>query len=325
MEQGLTTTTTSITSNTNSIENIDTITTNVDYVITRNTENEIVVEPIENNISNLSDVTRENEYIITRNNENNIVVTESAERINDLQNIQQNAEYVITRNNNNELRVAVGTERIDGLGSIQNGRNYQLTRNSLSNLEITNGIDRLDTIQENKLYHLKKENNQILPEEDNSIQITGDVEEDIVYGVRNSTLIQVMDIVEYPFVSINLQINANFNILGEEGSRCCYVINNDCKVIKIGIIHITNFSLEALIDRSYTFDLIVNNVNIEQFFTIEYPGNGVFRSLTQDIEHFNIFLKEGDCIGLRYVPTGDNNTGNYCEVRLTCDLNAKNN
>ena len=323
MEQGpIGSLTNTITTPNNSIENIDSITANVNYVITRNDENEITVQPIESNISNLSVVTRENEYIITRDNNDNVVVTESAERINDLENIQQNSEWIITRNNNQELRVAVGQERINGLGSIQNGRNYQLTRNALSNLEITNGVDSLDTIEENKLYHLTKENGSIKPKEDNSIQITGNVVENIVYGVKNSSLVQVRDIVEYPFVSNNLQVNSNFDILGEDGSRCCYVVNNDCKVIKIGIIHVTNFRSEGVIDRNYTFDLIVNNVNKEQFFTIEYNDENPLRSLSQDISNLNIFLKEGDCIGLRYVPTGDDNTGNYCEVRLTCDLNA---
>ena len=312
MEQGLTTNTISTTmQQTNSIQNLNSVLNNTGYVLTRNTQNEVVVSEIESNILNLPIVEENKEYVITRNNANNVIVTESTERIGDLSNVESGKEYVLTRNNNNELRVVEAQQRINGLENIENDRNYQITRNNISN-----GINGINNLQENKIYHL-------FGQEDNSIQIPNiNYNNETTFGIRNNSLKQISAIKEYVFRTNNLILFANFNILGENGSRCNYVINEDCKVKKIGLLNVTNRRTEGLIDRIYQFELIINNVNSGRF-NINYPGGGKLRTVVQNIDNLNLFLKSGDCLGVRYSRRGNDNTGGYCELRITADANRK--
>ena len=59
------------------------------------------------------------------------------------------------------------------------------------------------------------------------------------------------------------------------------------------------------------------------------PDNAIVsdggRSMTRDIESLNIFVNQGDCLGLRYVVGSNGRTGDYCQVRLTVDANARQN
>ena len=251
-------------------------------------------------ISNLNDINTQNEYVLTRNNNNQVVVTEGQERIASLNTVTQDNEFILTRNNNNQLRVAPAQERIGNLNGIQNNTRYHLTRN----------------------------NQEVTVLEDNSVQIAIPQTGNLLYAVRRQgnnafSMTRVPNIIEYVFTTNNLIDNARFDILGVTGSRCVSVVNSTGKLIKIGILHVTQQRTNGLIDRNYSFELIINNIN-QTTFVVNYPGGGPLRTLVQDIENLNYFLNEGDSIGLRYVPTGNHNTGNYCEVRLTLDTNARN-
>ena len=306
MEQGLITT--PFTTTNNVIGNLNTVSNNTDYVLTRNLQNEVVVEEIESNILNLSIVEENKEYKIIRNNANNIVVTESEERIGDLSNVQSNKEYLLTRNNNNELRVVEAQQRINGLENIENNRNYQITRNNISN-----GLDGLNNISEDKRYHIVKNNIK----EDSSISIPNiNYSTETTFGIRNNQLTSISSTKEYVFRTNNLQLFALFNVLGNLSSRCLYVINEPCKITKVGLLHVTNRRTEGLIDRIYQIEFIVNNRNRGRI-DINYPGGGILRTVVQDISNLNLSLNSGDCLGLRYSRRGGDNTGNYCEVRAT--------
>ena len=299
MEQGLQTDNT-ITQNTgNVIENLNTVANNTDYVITRNNENEVVVTELENTIVNLQEVTAGNEFIITRNNANNVVVRETTERIEDLDTIIQDQEYILTRNNNNQIRPAPTQERIGNLINIGNGQNFFLSRDNLGSL----------IVRQNQ-----------------NIELTNPTTGDLFYAIRrnngNFTLQRTPALTEYTFFTNNLQNNATFDILGELGSRCVHVINTTGKIVKIGVLHVTTFRSVGLIDRDYSFEIIHNNINLP-FFTVNTTPSNDRRSTTMDLEHLNIFVRQGDCIGIRYIVGNNGRTGDYCQVRLTIDANAR--
>ena len=255
-------------------------------------------------ISNLDDVNNQNEYVLTRNNNNQVIATEGQERINSLNTVSQDGEFILTRNNNNQLRVAPAQERIGNLNGIQNNTRYHLTRN---NQEVT-----------------------IL--EDNSVQIAIPQTGNLVYAVRRQgtnafTLTRTPALTEYTFFTNSLQNNASFDVLGVRGSRCIHVINTSGLISKFGLLHVTTFRSIGLIDRAYNFEIIHNNINLP-LLNIS-PNNAVTdnegRSATRDIENLNIFVNQGDCIGVRYVVGSNGRTGDYCQVRITIDANARRN
>ena len=237
--------------------------------------------------------------------------------------------FGLTRNLNNELVPEQLPELIQNTGQIQQNTNYVVSRdggNNLVAIEEAERVNDLDQILDDRRYHLTRENDRTIPVEDESIQIPSPTTGNLIYGVRrenkNFNLTRVPNFIEYAFRSNNLQTNANFNILGTLGSRCVHVINARCKIIKIGIVHVSTFRSIGVIDRDYSFEFIINNINEPQF-TVTFPGGAVRRSITQDIEDLNYFLNPGDCFGIRYVPTTNAATGNYCEVRVSCDTNAR--
>ena len=217
--------------------------------------------------------------------------------------INANTGYQIRSDNNNNLTLEEN-ERINDKNNIINGLRYYLTRNR-GNLTIT---------------------------QDDSVQIERPNIFNILYAVRSQgnqfTLTRVPNLVDYIFVSNNLRLGASFNVLGNERSRCVSVVNFTGKLIKIGVLHVTTQRKNGLINRNYIFQLIINN-GFRQPLTVNFPGGSRRRSVVQDIENLNIFLSEGDTIGLNYNGSGGdgggNATGNYCEVRLTLDTNARRN
>ena len=125
---------------------------------------------------------------------------------------------------------------------------------------------------------------------------------------------------EYTFYTNNLELFANFDILGELGSRCVHVVNASCKIIKFGIIHVTTFRSTGLIDSDYEFEFIINNIN-QPPFTITLDNSvGTDRARTIDLENLNLFLNAGDCIGIRY---NSGNIGNYMQARILVDTNRR--
>ena len=227
--------------------------------------------------------------------------TQQPPLISNIDTISNNTGYILTRNNNQEVVAEEQTEPIQNLNNIINGLKYYLTRNQ-GNLTILR---------------------------DNSIEIPTPTTFNQVYAVRGQgnsfTLTGTPAIMEYVFATNDLQNNAAFDILGQRGSRCVHVCNASGKLVKMGLLHVTSFRSVGLIDRGYFFEIIINNINQPLFqFTLEDSvGNNDGRSRTIDIEHLNLFVNQGDCIGLRYVVGSNGRTGDYCEVRLMVDCNAR--
>ena len=218
--------------------------------------------------------------------------------------VTENTGYQIRTDNNNNLTLEEN-ERINDKNNIINGLRYHLTRNQ-GNLTIT---------------------------QDNSVQIETPNIFNRLYAVRSQgnqfTLTRTPAITEYTFFTNSLQNNASFNILGVTGSRCVHVINTSGLISKIGLLHVTTFRSIGLIDRLYFFEIIHNNINLPLFSL--NPDNAATaisvgrRSMTVDIENLNMFVEQGDCIGIRYVVGTNGRTGDYCQVRLTVDANARRN
>ena len=218
--------------------------------------------------------------------------------------ISANTGYQIRTDNNNNLTLEEN-ERINDKNNIINGLRYHLTRNQ-GNLTVS---------------------------QDNSVQIESPNIFNRLYAVRSQgnlfTLTRTPAITEYTFFTNSLQNNASFDILGVRGSRCVHVINTSGLLSKIGVLHVTQFRSVGLIDRLYFFEIIHNNINLPLFSL--NPDNAATairagrRSMTVDIENLNIFVEQGDCIGIRYVVGQNGRTGDYCQVRLTIDANARRN
>ena len=216
--------------------------------------------------------------------------------------VTANTGYQIRTNNNNNLTLEEN-ERINDKNNIVNGSRYHLTRNQ--------GI--LSVLQ------------------DNSVQIDPPNIFNRVFAVRSQgnqfTLTRTPALTDYTFFTNSLQNNASFDILGERGSRCVHVINNGGLISKIGVLHVTQFRSIGLIDRLYFFEIIHNNINLPLFSL--NPSNAATsieagrRSMVVDIENQNIFVETGDCIGIRYVVGQNGRTGDYCQVRISVDTNAR--
>ena len=230
--------------------------------------------------------------------------TQQPPLISNIDEVTANTGYILTRNNNNEVVVEEQQELIQNLGNVLNGNRYHLTRNGAG---------------------------RAIPQQDQSIQIPTPTATDLIYAVRGNgdayTLTRTPAIMEYVFATNSLLNNASFDVLGERGSRCVHVCNASGKLVKIGLLHVTTFRSVGLIDRTYSFEIILNNLNQQFFnFTLEDSvGNNDGRSRTMDIEHLNLFVNQGDCIGIRYVVGRNGRTGDYCEVRIMVDANARQN
>ena len=211
---------------------------------------------------------------------------------------------------------------------------YVLTRNNDEEIVVTTerqGIENLNNVLADRRYHLTRSNNVLSPIEDQSVQIATPETGILTYGVRseagNFILTRTPALTEYTFFTNNLTNNATFDILGERASRCVHVINTAGKIVKIGVLHTTRLRNSGLIDRPFTFEIIHNDINLPSFVVDpdEVGTRNDGRSMTMDLENRNIFVQSGDCIGLRYVAGENGLTGNYCQVRITIDSNARQN
>ena len=218
--------------------------------------------------------------------------------------ITMNTGYQIRSDNDNNLTLEEN-ERINGKNTIINGLRYHLTGNHCT-LTVT---------------------------QDSSVQVEAPSVFNQLYAIRGQgnqfTLTRTPALTEYTFFTNSLQNNASFDILGVRGSRCVHVINTSGQIVKIGVLHVTTFRSIGLIDRLYFFEIIHNNINLP-LFSINPDNAATFitndrRSMTLDIEHLNLFVNQGDCIGIRYVVGNNGRTGDYCQVRLTVDTNARQN
>ena len=121
-----------------------------------------------------------------------------------------------------------------------------------------------------------------------------------------------------------MQFGNRFKVFGFGVSRALQVCNLTGKLVKIGFVHLNLQNAEGLIDRQYRFIIRVNDRNVRAVTISENSGAGSDRARTIDTESFNIFFNGGDIIGLGYENINDNsNTGNYCQVKLTIDTNAR--
>ena len=237
--------------------------------------------------------------------EQGIINTENTQPpiISNIDAVEANTGYILTRNNNNEVVVEEQPQQIQNINSVRNNRRYQLTRNN-GNIEV---------------------------EENTSVAVETPNTNNLLYAVRRNndryTLTRTPAIMEYVFVTNRLQNNASFDVLGTRGSRCVHVCNASGKLVKMGLLHVSNFRTVGLIDRNYSFEIILNDVN-QRFFSLTLDnsvGDKNNRSRTMDIENLNLFVSQGDCIGLRYVVGRGGRTGDYCEVRIMIDANVRQN
>ena len=215
--------------------------------------------------------------------------------------------------------------------SVSANTGYQIRSDNTNNLSLEENerINNKENIVNGNIYHLTRNQGNLTISQDNSIQIQTPNVLNRVYAIRSQdnqfTLTRTPSFTEYTFFTNSLQNNASFDILGERGSRCVHVINASGLVSKIGVLHVTTFRSVGLIDRTYLFEIIHNNINLP-LMQID-PNVAVTtndgRSMTLDIEDRNIFVQQGDCIGIRYVIGPDGRSGDYCQVRLSVDTNAR--
>ena len=221
--------------------------------------------------------------------------------ISNIGDVEANTGYILTRNTNNEVVVEEQPTQIANINSVQTNRRYQLTRNN-GNVEV---------------------------EENTAVAVEEPTTNNLLYAVRRNnnryTLTRTPAIMEYVFATNSLQNNASFDILGTRGSRCFHVCNASGKLTKLGLLHVSTFRSVGLIDRNYNFEIILNNINQRNFaLTLQNSvGDNGGRSRTMDIENLNLFVSQGDCIGLRYIVGQNGRTGDYCEVRIMVDANAR--
>ena len=239
------------------------------------------------------------------NNQNNQITTQelTSSIFGNSDMVSANTGYQIRTDENNNLRLEEN-EKINNKNNIANGQRYHLTRNQ-GNLTVV---------------------------EDNTISLTTPQTGNLVYAIRrqedNYTLTRTPGLMDYLFLTNNLRIGSFFEEVRNGRSRILHVVNFRCKIIKIGVLHTNVQRNTGLIDRNYIFQIIING-EFTPPLTVNYLGENRTRQLTivQDIENLNLFLNEGDTLGLNYNGSGGDNGGNavanYCEVRLTVDTNAR--
>ena len=215
--------------------------------------------------------------------------------------------------------------------SVSANTGYQIRSDNNNNLSLQENerINNKENIVNGSRYHLTRDQGTLTVAQDNSVQIETPNVLNRLYAVRSQdnqfTLTRTPSFTEYTFFTNSLANNASFVILGVGGSRCVHVINASGLISKIGVLHVTTFRSIGLIDRSYFFEIIHNNLNLAlmQVDPNQAETSNDGRSMTLDIEDRNIFVQQGDCIGLRYVIGSNGRTGDYCQVRLTVDTNAR--
>ena len=226
------------------------------------------------------------------------ITRRSVVEINNLDVIESGTEYSITRNNTNNIVVTESTPIIQGLENILDGERHDLTRNDEDEVEVI-------------------ENTNVLIPPPTSTSI-------LTYGIRrndtNYSLTRIGAFNEFVFVSNNATIGEEFNILGQNGSRVAHVFTASCKIIKFGLLHVTNIRTTGLIDTTYTFEFIINNRNRTSFDLTLDNSVGTERARVLDVENLDNFISAGDSMGLKLV---SGNTGNYMECRVMVDFNNR--
>ena len=254
--------------------------------------------------------------------------------ISNINSVNDSTGYILTRDSNNNVVVEEAPPPIiSNIDSVNESTNYVITRDSNSNVvveELSETIQNLNAVADNQRYHITRRVGNVLAILDRSIQIpTPNDIADLVYAIRvnnnNYTLTRTPALTDYVFETDDLQFFATFNVLGSRSSRSVHVCNTSGKLIKLGLLHVDLSINEGLINRQYRFNLIQND-NTRQLISID-PNNSVgnSRSRSLDIEDFNIFVLSGDTLGIMYQRDGGANLGNYCQVRITVDTNARQN
>ena len=252
-------------------------------------------------ISNIDSVTESTGYLFTRNENNEIVATEAPEPIiSNIDDVTSEAKYVITRNEDDKVIVE----------------------------EESAEIQNLDDVQNNERYHITRREGNILAVLDSSLQLSNsNLSESLIFGIRKSGnnyfITRVPALIEFIFETDDLQFGNSFNVLGSGLSRAVHVCTLTGKLVKLGFVHVNLADGRGLIDRQYRFILRVNDRNTRSLTIAANSGAGSNRSRTTDTEAFNIFFNGGDIIGLGYENIRNSNTGNYCQVKLTVDTNAR--
>ena len=285
------------------ISNIDVVNDTTGFILTRDQNNNIIATeapgPI---ITNIDTVTETTNYVITRDENNDVIVTETPPPlITNIDDVNESTNYVITRDENNNVVVEEQAAQIINLSGITEPNRYHITRRGENALAIL----------------------------DRSIQIPSPNDiADLFFAIRkqgnNFSLFRTPAFMEYVFYTNNLIENANFDILDRRASRNVHVINASGKLVKFGILHTTLSRNSGLIDRDYRFEIIINDINLSAFTVSLNNSIGSTISRTRDIESSNIFVNEGDSIGLRYFVGDNSNRGNYFQARITVDVNARN-
>ena len=197
---------------------------------------------------------------------------------------------------------------ISNINAVTANTGYILTRNNENNVVVEEQgelIQNLNTVSENRRYQLTRNNGNVEAQEDSSLQIPTPNTGDFFYAIRregnNFTLFRTPAIMEYIFSTNNLQENSSFDVLGRRASRNVHVCNASGTVVKFGFLHTTSIRNSGLIDRAYRFEIIVNDINLPEFTLDLTNSTGSEISRTRDMENLNIFVNQGDSIGLRYV------------------------
>ena len=220
---------------------------------------------------------------------------------------------------------------ISNIDAVVANTGYILTRNNANEVvveEQPEQIQNLNTVQGNRRYHISRNNGNVEAEGYSSVQIPTPNTGDFFYAIRRQgndfTLFRTPAVMEYIFSTNNLVANANFDVLGTRASRNVHVCNASGKVVKFGFLHTTAIRNSGLIDRAYRFEIIINDTNLPEFVLNFNNSTGSEIARTRDMENLNIFVEQGDSIGLRYVAVGGSNRGNYAQARIMVDINARN-
>ena len=252
-------------------------------------------------ITNINAVSNSTGYILTRDNNNNVVVEETPPPIiSNINSVNQSTNYVLTRDENNNVVVEEQAVQIQNLSGIADNERYHITRRVGNVLAIL----------------------------DRSIQLPiPNIAQDILFAIRkqgdNYSITRTPALSDYVFETDDLQFFSSFNVLGTRASRAVHVCNLTGKLVKFGLLHVNLSNNQGLINRQYRFNVTINDRNTRLISVNTNTGSGSSRSRTIDTENLNIFFSGGDTLGIRYQRGGGANTGNYCQVRLTVDANAR--
>ena len=222
---------------------------------------------------------------------------------------------------------------VENENNVRENINYYLSRNAnTGNImvrQVQEEITNLNDVRNNERYHITRNEGEVLAVSDNSLQLAfPNFNGNAFFGIRKRDnryfLSRTPALTDYVFETDNLIHFASFKVFGVNLSRLVHVVNTSGKIIKIGLAHINLNTQEGLIDREYRFTIIINNINAQSLTPIN-ESNSVGSSFSRvaNIENQNLFVNAGDILGIRYQRDANSNTGQYCQVRLTVDTNAR--